>query len=633
MSDGSYDNKDSESSPPKYEQHPNEKEQELEIHPQEKKVLSTARSFGIRKAEVLAAQYTNPGLLALLYFSIFICAYAYSLDGTVRFVFQGYATNSYSTHSLLATVNVIRSVVAAASQPVYARLSDTFGRLELVIVSILFYAVGTVIEAKAYDVQRFAAGAVLYQIGYSGIILLLEVTLADFSNLNWRVFASFVPALPFIINTWISGDVTAALYPAHSWNYCIGIFAFIFPLACLPLLGCFLHMRIKAGRTTEWAQICEEEKEHNRGRNVFLDLFWKLDVVGALFIVCVFGFILVPFTIAGGATTTWQKGSTIAPLVVGFVLIPFFILWEQKVAKFPIFPYELMKDRGVWAALIVAVFVNCIWYMPNDYMYAVLIVGMNASIKAATRITQLYSFVSVITGPLVGLVIVRFRRTKPFIMFGCAVWFVSMGILLHFRGDQNGTEYTKYINGVIGGLCLMGFGAGFFTYVTQLSIQTCTNHEYMAVVLSLYLSFYNIGSAIGFSISGAIWTQLMYKSIFNHMQALGVDTAKALSAYSAPYTFIVDNTWGSDARIAVVLAYSEVQKKLCLAGLILCVPLLLASLFLRNHRLESVQSLDQTHNLAEEVDGEKLALDTVVVNNSDDDFVVRIFRKALGRTH
>lgn len=56
---------------------------------------------------------------------------------------QGYATGSYDRHSLLATLNVVRAVIAAAAQPTAAKLADVFGRVEVLIVSVLFYVVGT----------------------------------------------------------------------------------------------------------------------------------------------------------------------------------------------------------------------------------------------------------------------------------------------------------------------------------------------------------------------------------------------------------------------------------------------------------------------------------------------------------
>ena len=362
-------------------------------------------------------------------------------------------------------------------------------------------------------------------------------------------------------------------------------------------------------------------------------LFWHLDVIGILFIICIFGFILVPFTIAGGVSETWKEGKIIAPLVIGFVLIPFFLLWQGKFAKHPVLPLKLVKDRGVWSSLIVGIFINFVWYMPNDFMYTVLVVGMRASVKAATRITSLYSFVSVITGTIVGLVVVFFRRVKPFIIFGVCMWFIAMGLLLHYRGDNDGIQSEKYLNGVIGSLCLMGFGAGFFTYATQVSIAACTNHEYMAIVISIYLASYNIGSAFGSSVSGAMWSNLMLKQIKKNFRAHGLSETVAELAYNTPYGsvgfpgFIEQYVWGTPERVQVVLAYAHVQRLLCIVGLCLVVPLFFATLCLRDHRLESVQSLELEHG----DEGVKDKEGEVILNDYDEDIIIKKLRGLFSR--
>lgn len=593
---------------------------------------STAKSLGIRKAEALSRTYEGFFLKTIFFITIFFTSYAYAVESTIKGRLEAYATSSYQSHSLLSTVDVIRAVVAAAAQPTYARLSDKFGRLELILLSLVFYVVGTVIQSQAYDINRFAGGAVLYQIGYQGIVVLLQIVIADFTPLNWRLAISFVPALPFIINTWVSGDIMNSLYPAHSWNYGYGIWAFIFPLACIPMISCFIHMWLLVRKTEEWHQLLEEGKTHKNWTslkdNILIDLFWKLDVIGILFIICVFGFILVPFTIAGGVQTTWEKASTIVPLVIGVVLIPFFVLYEAKVSKFPILPVKLVKDRGVWAALIVAVFINFVWYLPNGYLYTVLIVGMNASIKAATRITSLYSFVSVIVGPLLGLLVVRVRRLKGFIIFGVCCWVIALGIMYNSRGADQGVHSELNLNGVIGALCLMGFGAGFFTYSTQVSIETCTNHEYMAIVLSLYLASYNIGSALGSSVSGAIWTNKLYPKLLELLTEGGYDASLATSAYGDPFTFVANYTWGTPERILVVDAYSHVQRYLCIAGLVLTFPLLFVTFFLRDHRLDSIQSLDQKVTHEKGVQDEE---GKVILNDYDDDYILNALKKLIGK--
>ena len=82
-------------------------------------------------------------------------------------------------------------------------------------------------------------------------------------------------------------------------------------------------------------------------------------------------------------------------------------------------------------------------------------VGYGESILSATRISSLYSFSSVLTGTLLGLVVVRVQRLKAFIIFGTTIWLVAFGILIKFRG---GSENRA---GVIAGQVLLGFGMYF----------------------------------------------------------------------------------------------------------------------------------------------------------------------------
>lgn len=602
----------------------------------------TTRSFGVRRSEVLAAQCETPLKLIILYVSIFVFCLSFGLDANVRRTMIGYATDDLGQHSLLATINVISSVVGAASQPTYARLSDVFGRVELIAVAIISFIVGTVLQSQAKTVQQLAAGTVFYRMGYSGLLVMIKIIVADSSYLNWRSIASITPQAPFIIITWIAGDVSSSLLAHHIWRYNIGIWAFVVPLAGVPFYACVLYMRIMAAKTDEWSRIHKEEKDDraaavaklNNGNSTSLalrikyravELFWLVDLVGILCIICIWGLILVPFTIAGGAKKTWSQAKIIVPLVLGVLIVPVFIIWEKKWAKHPIFPLQLLKDRGVWSALLIGLLMNVIWGLPNGYMYPVLVVGMRASVKAAQRITSLNTFVGVLVGPAVGLLVARVRRTKGFIMTGVMLWFVSVGIFYHFRGSNDGIRSEYFLNGVIAGVCIWGAGTGFFSYNLVVSVQACTNHEYMAVMIGVIFALYNIGTAIGSSISGAIWTQQMYDKIYDEMADAGLNTTLANLAYNSPYKFIVRYTWGTPERTAVVHAYALVQRNLCIAGLALCVPLICLTLFLRDHKLPSQQSLE---NDVESQD--KVALSDrergIVVNTRDEDPILRFLK-------
>ncbi|KAK6463556.1 ferrichrome-type siderophore transporter [Scheffersomyces coipomensis] len=566
------------------------------------------KSIGVEKAELLAATWDNNIYYKLvLLFSSFIVGYGYGLDGQTRYVYTGYATESYAEHSLLSTVNVITGVAAAASQPVYARLSDVFGRMELFIVSVVFYVVGTIIESQATDVQKYAGGAILYQIGYSGVILVLLLILSDFSSLRWRLFFTFVPTFPFIINTWISGNVTAAI--GMNWSWGVGMWAFIFPLCCLPLLGCMIHMRYLAGKTPEWKVFKQRKTKYQEfgPLGFFNYLFWKLDIIGLLLLTVSLSCLLVPLTLAGGVKDTWEKAHIIVPIVFGVVLLPVFVVWETYGARYPLAPWRLLADRGIWSALIISFLLDFISSIESSYLYTVLMVAVNESQLSATRITSISSFVSVIGGVFFGLAIVKFRRLKGFIVLGCSLWLVAFGIMYYYRGNLDAHA------GIIGGLVVLGVGTTFFSYPINVSVQSCVTHEHMATVSSLVYTTYRIGYAVGSSIAGAIWTQSLYTRL---LKQLG-DVELATSVYTQPYIFITEYAWGTPVRAAVVQVYREMQRILMIACMCFTIPMIIAALFLRDHKLGKSQSND-----LEELKGNEAITDFFKIkriDNSNDD--------------
>ncbi|EMG49908.1 ARN1 Siderophore iron transporter ARN1 [Candida maltosa Xu316] len=553
------------------------------------------KSIGVEKAEILAKQWEHSFWYKLILgFSAFLCGYAYGLDAQTRYVYVAYSTSSYGMHSLLTLVNVAVSIAAAASQPVYARLSDVFGRLELFIVAVLFYVVGTIIECQSPNIHAYVAGAIFYQIGYSGVIIMLVFILSDFSSLRWRLFFTLCPSFPYIINTWISGNVTAAI--GMNWKWGIGMWAFIFPLASIPITCCMIHMRWLAGKTEEWRVFKQRQTKFQELGVVGFGkyLFWKLDIIGLIFLIASLGCLLAPLTLAGGVKESWKKAHIIVPIVIGGVLIPVFIAWEAFGARDPIMPVNLMKDRGIWSVTIFAFLFDFVFAVEANFLYTVLMVAVNQSQAAATRISSISAFTSTVVAFFFGLFVVYFRRLKGFIIFGSCMWLVSFGILLHFRQDESSAS------GIIGGMVLLGFSYGFFSYPMVVSAQASVSHEHLAVITSAVYTTYRVGYAVGSSVAGAVWTQTLYPKL---VKRLG-DATLATSVYSDPYTFIAKYTWGTPERMAAVAAYGDVQKTLMTICLCFVAPMIIVAFFMRDHKLTNDQTL---HDVEKQEEKDSLA--------------------------
>lgn len=198
---------------------------------------------------------------------------------------------------------------------------------------------------------------------------------------------------------------------------------------------------------------------------------------------------------------------------------------------------------------------------------------------------NLYAFVTAVFAPFLGIIVARSTRLKPYIIFGGALYFVTMG---HFYRYRSGKESDK---GIIAAMVVWGICSGLFDYPINVSIQTVTSHENMASVTALGYTIFSIGGAVASAISGAIWTQLLYPKL---LQLIG-DSDLAQAAYDSPFDFIVENPWGTPLREAMVEAYRYVQKYEVLVALVFTVPMFLLSFFIRDPQLTAnvAQSLEE----------------------------------------
>ena len=536
------------------------------------------RSTGVARIDAVSSQLTL-AQRTLLFFAIFIVGYAYGLESQVRSAYLPYATASFSLHSYLATINVLRSVVAVAVQPTAAKIADVFGRFEVVAVSTVLYALGIAIEATASGVKTYCTGSIIYQVGYTCIVLMMEVLIADLSSMRARVFFSYIPAIPFLVNTWISGNVTSAVLANTSWRWGIGMWAIIYPIASVPLLGLLYHIEHKAAK-----QYYHEPDAMKRNKvglwKVAQQLFHQVDAVGLVAVVFSFSLVLAPLTITSETISRWRDPHIIAPLATGLVLAVAFVFWEQRGARHPLVPFHLLTDRGVWGALAVRSLLNFAWYTQGNYLYTVLVVAFDFPIESATRIGSFFSFFGVLSGVVTGLIIFKIRRLKYVIVVGTCIFMASFGLLIKFPGGASSTSQW----GLIGGQVLSGLAGGLFAYPTQASIQASASREHVAILTGLYLSFYNVGSALGTCVSGAVWTTTLLPVLKANL-AFQPDEELARNIYNSPFSIIAKYPVGTEIRTAVIESYSHVQQLLCIAGICVCVPMIAFALALRNPRL------------------------------------------------
>jgi multidrug resistance protein len=139
-------------------------------------------------------------------------------------VFQALATDlgGSATDAFWAGTSYLLS--CAVCQPFIAALSDIFGRKELVVMSLLFFTLGTVLCAPiAKDFTVFFIGRSIQGIGGGGIITMGQVIFADIVPLRQRP-----KYFSLVLAAWALGSVLGpligGLFVEHAdWAWCFYI--------------------------------------------------------------------------------------------------------------------------------------------------------------------------------------------------------------------------------------------------------------------------------------------------------------------------------------------------------------------------------------------------------------------------
>lgn len=115
----------------------------------------------------------------------------------------------------------------------------------------------------------------------------------------------------------------------------------------------------------------------------------------------------------------------------------------------------------------------------------------------------------------------------------------------------------------------------------------------------MYLATFNIGSAFGNAVSGAIWTQKLIPALLKHLPQPYNNEATAKSIFAAPFDYANKYPVGTPIRDAIILSYRDAQQTLTGTGIGLCVLLILFSLCIRNEKMSNEQSLPGAENYSE----------------------------------
>ncbi|RMJ17491.1 hypothetical protein CDV36_002846 [Fusarium kuroshium] len=530
-------------------------------------------------------------LLWLLGVSIGLTMFAYALDqGITTSVFNVLASSTFGTHSSLAAVSTASQIIRAISKPFIGKLADITSRPTTYVVILVFYVVGFVVAASANTFAAYTIGVSFTSVGKSGLDLLSDIIVGDLTPLEWRGFFGAALALPFVITVPVNGFIADGFY--DNWRWGLGMFAIIVPVLLMPAIFTLYSMQ-RRGEKLGMVTMADSarvrtgvDETSSKGFGYWAKLLYQglidIDIIGLIILGFAFSLILLPFTLAKTAKGGWGNASIIAMLVVGFVLLIVFVLFEMYLAKKPLMTKRIIKNRTFLAAVTIYTFNQMASSVRNTYFSSYILIIKNWTNYQWIIFLGITTMGLSLIGPIVGLIQRKTHRYKSLMLFGAAARLLAYGLLV----KPNGSMIQDTARLVLAQLI---FCLGSFNVVgVRVGSQASVPHEDMATMISLLTLWSTLGSSIGSAVSSAIWTNEMLDRMYEELP--GLSQEKVLELYNNIKTLRSDYPFDDPVRQGAIRAYAAINGHIATCALVLAAVPLIATFFMPDFYLGKQQN-------------------------------------------
>ncbi len=414
---------------------------------------------------------------------------------------------------------VVATLLAmTATTPIWGKLSDLFSKKLLVQVALLIYIAGSLVAALAPSMGVLIGARVVQGLGVGGLTALVQVVLATIVSPRERGRYSGYLGAVFALAT-VSGPLIGGVVvdSALGWRGCFFV-GLPFAVIAFFLLQKTLHLPVVR-------------------RHV------DIDYAGATLIVAGVSTLLVWVSLAGN-DFGWGSLTSAGLVVLGLVLIAAAVYVEARVAKDPIIPLHLFKDRTITLATIASVMVGVAMFGSTVYLsqYFQTARGMSPTRAGLMSIAMVGGlFVSSIVS---GRIITATGRWKRFLVGGMVLVVAGLALL----GTIDETTNLAVV-GLF--MAVLGVGMGMTMQNLVLAVQNNVAMSEMGAASAVVAFFRSMGGSIGVSALGALLSHQVAGKVASGLQAIGVATDSHeshsipdLSTLPAPVRAVFESSFG-----------------------------------------------------------------------------------------
>ncbi|KAE9976787.1 hypothetical protein BLS_001855 [Venturia inaequalis] len=443
-------------------------------------------------------------------------------------------------------------LATTAVQLLNGRLSDIFGRKELLLVSLFILGTGNLVCGFSTSPAMLFTFRAMAGLGGGAITALVQIIASDVTTLEQRGKYNGFIGLAVAFGSGLGPLLGGVMATKISWRWTLW-----YDVPWLLVLSIMLFIVLPSSKIAA-------------GTRARLGM---IDWIGVAVSVAAIVLLLIPIS-QGGSAFAWNSSLVISMLVIGVFIFAVFLAVEWKVAKLPIMPLHLFRNGLSCNILLIQnvffgiVFWGNLFYMP---IYLVNVRGYTSIVAGAIIVPMVgcQGLGSIISGQIIS----RTKRYNPCMILGQWLW----ALLLIPQAFYSRTTPVWAIC-VVG--LFQGLGTGLCFQPGLVAILAHSRRADRAVLNSLRNFLRTMGGALGLTVASTLLNNVLKSRL------RGIVIASVAETLTTSITKLDSLGLTAAQRSAVLDAYMTSVRTV----FILYPPLIgacaVAALFVRDNGLE-----------------------------------------------
>ncbi|MBK1782996.1 MDR family MFS transporter [Prauserella cavernicola] len=470
--------------------------------------------------------------LSGLLLALFVAMISSTIVSTALPQIIGSLNGSQTQYTWVVTATLL---TATASTPIWGKLADLYNKKTLVQIAIVIFLLGSVISGFAQDAGQLIAARAFQGLGVGGLQALVQVVIAAMipprERGRYNGLLGGVMAVATVSGPLLGGVIADTDWLGWRWCFFVGV-----PVALAAL--------VVLERTLHLPTVRRDEV--------------RIDYLGAGLIAAGVSILLIWISFVDGsfAWVSWQSGVLVGASVV---LLGVAVWWESRAAE-PVVPLDIVRQRTPALAILASLAVGMAMFGGAVFLGQYFQIGRGYSATEAGLLTIPMMAGVLVSSTVVGLLITKTGRMKPYILAGTIVLVAGFGVLATI-------DHQTSMLVVSAGMLLVGVGVGMSMQNLVLAVQNTVSLRDMGAASASITFFRSLGGTMGVSVLGAVLARQVDGNISEGLAAAGLpatgsgDTsALNLAALPEPVREIVQGAYGDatgfifliSAAIAVV---------------------------------------------------------------------------------